>query len=89
MNGFSRYHQIQIVKEDRYKTMFITKWGYFQYAVMPFGLKNAPAVFFRVVVVVFKNFIQKFKQVYMDDCTIYGLISDHLDNLRLMLARCR
>ena len=88
-DGFSGYHQIWITKEDRHKTMFVTEWGCFQYRVMPFGLKNAPTVFSRVVIDVFKDFIQKFLQVYMDDWTIYGLIRDHLDNLQLMLERCR
>ena len=55
---------------------------------MPFGLKNALAVFSRVVVIVFKEFIQTFLHVYMDDWTIYGIISDHIDNLQLMLERC-
>ena len=81
MDGFLGYHQIRIVKEDHYKTTFVTEWGYFQYTVMLFGLKNALAVFSRVVVTVFKDFIQKLLQVYMDDWTIYGLIRDHLDNL--------
>ena len=66
MDGFSGYHQIGIAKEDRYKTMFVTEWGCFQYIVMPFGLKNSPAIFSRIVVVVFKYFIQNFLQVYMD-----------------------
>ena len=57
MDGFSRNNQIQIVKEDRYKTTFVTEWGCFQYTVMPFGLKNALAIFSRVVVAVFDNFI--------------------------------
>ena len=55
---------------------------------MPFGLKNAPAVFSQVVVAAFKDFIQKFVQVYMDDWKVYGLIKDHLENLRLMPKRC-
>ena len=46
-DGFSRYHQIQIAKEDHHKTTIVTKWGCFQYTVMPFGLKNAPVVFYR------------------------------------------
>ena len=57
-NGFPGYHQIRTAKEDCHKTTFVTKWGCFQYTVMPFGLKNAVAVFSRVVVVVFKDFIQ-------------------------------
>ena len=88
-DGFSGYHQIRITKEDFHKATFVTKWTFFQYTFMLFGLKNAPAVFSRIVVVVFKDFIQKFLQVYMDDWIVYGLIRDHLDNLRLMLERCR
>ena len=88
-DGFSRYHHIWIPKEDCHKTRFVTEWGCFQYTVMPFGLKNAPAIFSQVVVHVFKYFIQKFLQVYMDDWTIYGIIRDHIDNLPLMLERCR
>ena len=61
--------------------MFVIEWGCFQYTVMPFGLKNAPNVFSRVVVAVFKDFIQKFLQVYMDDWIVYGLVKYHLDNL--------
>ena len=80
-DGFYRYRQIRITEEDRHNTTFVIEWGCFQYTVMPFGLKNAVAVFSRVVVVVFKDFIQNFLQVYMDDWTIYGLIRDHLNNL--------
>ena len=84
-NGFSGYHHIRITKENPNKTTFITEWGCFQYTVMHFGLNNSPKVFSWVVVATFKDFIQKFLQVYMDDWTVYGLIKDHLDNLRLML----
>ena len=80
-DGFLGYHHIRIAKEDHHKTTFVTEWGHFQYIVMSFGLKNAPAVFSRVVVTIFKDFIQKFLQVYMDDWSVYGLIWDHLDNL--------
>ena len=37
----------------------------------------------------FKDFIQKFLAVYMDDWTVYGLVKDHISNLRLMLEWCR
>ena len=53
-DGFSGYHQVRIAKEDRYKTIFATKWGCYQYTVIPFGLKNVPAIFYRIVVVSFK-----------------------------------
>ena len=78
---YTRYCQIRITKEDRHKTTFVIEQGCFQYTVMPFGLKNAPTIFSRVVVAVFKYLIQNFMQVYMDDWTVYGLVKDHLENL--------
>ena len=56
---------------------------------MPFGLKNAPAIFSMVVVSVFKEFIHKYVEVYFDDWTIFGLFKKHVEALRLMLAKCR
>jgi len=56
-DGFSGYHHIKIAPKDRSKTTFVTEWGCFQYTVMPFGLKNVPAIFSHVVVVAFKEFI--------------------------------
>ena len=70
-DDFSGYHQVRIVKEDRHKTTFITEWGCYQYTVMPFGLKNAPVIFFRIVVSAFKTFIHKFLEVYFDDWTMF------------------
>jgi hypothetical protein len=55
----------------------------------PFGLKNAPVIFSRVVVVAFKDFIHKFLEVYLDDWTIFILLKDRLEALRLMLNKCR
>jgi len=54
IDGFLGYHQIKIVPEDRRKTTFTTEWGSFQYIVMPFGIKNSPTIFSRVVVAAFK-----------------------------------
>ena len=88
-DGFSGYHQIKIAPEDRSKTTFATEWGCFQYTVMPFGLKNAPAIFSRVVIAAFKEFIHKFLEVYFDDWTMFGLVKCHVASLRLMLDTCR
>ena len=88
-DGFYGYHQIRIHEVDRHKTTFAIEWGSFQYTVMPFGLKNAPAIFSRVVVEVFKEFIHKLLVVYFDDWTVFGLLKKHIELLRLMLAKCR
>jgi hypothetical protein len=88
-DGFSGYHQIKIAQEDRHKTTFATEWGSYQYTVMSFGLKNAPAIFSRVVIATFKEFIHQFLEVYLDDWTVYSLLKNHVEVLRLMLERCR
>ena len=56
---------------------------------MPFGLKNAPVIFSRIIVVAFKYFIHKFLEVYFNDWTLFWLIKDHIESLRMMLEHCR
>ena len=56
---------------------------------MPFGLKSAPAVFSRIVVKTFQEYIYKTMAVYFDYWTIYYMLKDHCKWLRLMLERYR
>jgi hypothetical protein len=56
---------------------------------MPFSLNNAPTIFSRVVVEAFKDFLQKFLEAYFDDLTIFIIMKDHIECLRLMLDKCR
>ena len=73
-DGFSGYHKVRIVQEDRHKTTFVTEWACYQYTVIPFRLKNAPTIFSRIVVFDFKDFIHKFLEVYFDDWTIFRVL---------------
>jgi hypothetical protein len=61
--------------------MFVMEWGSYQYTVMSFGLKNAPAIFSRVVIATFKEFIHQFLEVYLDDWTVYSLLKNHVELL--------
>ena len=45
MDAFLGYNQIKIAEEDQEKTAFITSQGLYCYKVMPFGLKNAGAIY--------------------------------------------
>jgi len=59
MHGLWGYHQTKIALEDHSKATSATDWIIFN-TVMTFGLKNAPAIFSRVVIAAFKEFIHKF-----------------------------
>lgn len=63
--------------------------GLYQYTVMPFGLKNAPTIFWRVVVATFKEYIHMLLEVYFNDWKIFGLLKKHVASLRLMLNTCQ
>lgn len=88
-DGFSGYHHVRIAEEDKTKTTFTTEWGSFAYHMMPFGLKNAPTVFSRIVIAAFWEYIHKFLEVYMDDWTIYSFLKKHATLLLIMFDRCR
>jgi hypothetical protein len=85
---FYGYNQVLIAKEDQEKMTFVSEFGSFAYRVMPFGLKNAPTVFSRIVVKSFQEYIYKMMVVYFNDWTIYNLLKYHIQWLRMMLERC-
>ena len=66
------YWQIPMRKGDAEKTAFRTADGHYQFTVMPFGLRNAPATFQRMMDVVFSGIKWKGLMVYMDDIVIYS-----------------
>src|SRR5256886_8338584 len=59
-----------MAEEDREKTAFITESGTYYYRVMPFGLKNAGAIYQRLVNKLFKHQIGKNIEVYIDDMLV-------------------
>jgi len=82
----SAYNLIRIKEGDEYKTAFRTKYGHYEYLVMPFGLKNAPAVFQSFINSVLRPFLEKSVILYLDDILIYSSsLEEHHKTVRSVL----
>ena len=83
MDAYSGFHQIPLWKKDQEKTAFATNQGLFCYTMMPFGLKNAPATFQRMINTVFINQIGRNVEAYIYDMIVKSMFqTDHLADLR-------
>ncbi len=78
MDGYSSYNQVTMAEEDKEKTKFISKWGVYAYNIIPFGLCNVPITFQKVMTKTFKEYLNKFMQVFLDDFNVYGSKNDNL-----------
>ena len=66
----SRYHQVRIKDEDIHKTTFRTRYGHYEFVVVPFGLTNAPTTFMCLMNNVLNKFLDIFVLVFIDDIPI-------------------
>ena len=84
------YYLVRIAKGDEWKTAFRTRWGSYEWLVMPFGLSNAPSAFQRFVNDIFADLLDVCVVVYLDDILIYSdNPEDHDRNTREVLRRLR
>ncbi|GBG83916.1 hypothetical protein CBR_g37787 [Chara braunii] len=81
---------INIRKEDHYKTAFKTRYGHFEWLVMPFALTNAPATFQAAMTTEFRHMLDRFVLIYLDDILVYNRsLDDNVEHLRTVLERLR
>ena len=72
LNLPTAYAYIYIKKGDEWKIAFRTRYGHFEYCVIPFGLTNVPATFQLVVNYIIRLFLDKFVVYYLDNILIFS-----------------
>ncbi|KAA0047446.1 pol protein [Cucumis melo var. makuwa] len=86
----SGYHQLRIKDGDVPKTAFRSRYRHYEFIVMSFGLTNAPVVFIDLMNRVFREFLDTFVIVFIDDILIYSKMeAEHEEHLCMVLQTLR
>ena len=86
----SGYHQIAVKEQDIPKTVFQTQRGQFEFLVIPFGVANAPTTFQRMMNSIFKDELDAFVLVYLDDILVFSqTLEDHIRHIKTALQKMR
>ena len=84
------YNLIRIRPGDKCKTAFRTRYGHFKYVVMPFGLRNVRAVFQHMANDVFREFLDIFVIIYLDDILVFSkTLEEHHTHVRQVFEKLR
>ncbi|KAL0556819.1 hypothetical protein IC582_005336 [Cucumis melo] len=87
---YRELNKLRIKDGDVPKTAFRSKYGHYEFIVMSFGLTNAPAVYMDLMNRVFREFLDTFVIVFIDDILIYSKTeAEHEEHLRMVLQTLR
>jgi hypothetical protein len=82
----SGYHQVRIKDEEINNIAFRTRYGHYKFTVVPFGLSNTSVVFMCLMNGVFRDYLDKFIIVFLDDIMVYSNSEEeHEKHLRMVL----
>ncbi|KAL0549529.1 hypothetical protein IC582_014014 [Cucumis melo] len=87
---YRELNKLRIKDVDVPKTAFRSRYGHYEFIVMSFGLTNALAVFMDLMNRVFREFLDTFVIVFIDDVLIYSKTeAEHEEYLRMVLQTLR
>jgi hypothetical protein len=80
---------VRVAKGDEWKTAFRTRYGLYQWKVMPFGLTGAPATFQRFINYTLREYLDDFCTAYIDNILVFssGTLEDHRKKVSKVLAK--
>ncbi len=80
------FTQLQLHEDDMEKTAFCSHRGLYQFRRMPFGLRNSPSIFQRVMQGILSPYLWIFSLVYIDDIVVYSKsYEEHIEHLDQVL----
>jgi len=86
----SAYHLVRIAEGNEWKTTFRTRYGLYEWLVMPFGLSNAPSAFQRFMNELFSDLLDMCVVIYLDNILIYSdNLSEHKKHVKEVLRHLR
>ncbi len=68
---------------------FITDWGAFTWVVMPFNVKNGLPIYQKALSKAFREYIDVFRKIFLNNLTIFNDMSTHLEKLKKCFFKCR
>jgi hypothetical protein len=83
----SGYHQVRIKEEDLIKTTFRKRYGHYEFTVVPFGLSNSPINFMCLMNGVFREYLDKFVILFLDDILVYSKSEEEHEKHLIMVLQ--
>ncbi|MBW0492235.1 hypothetical protein O181_031950 [Austropuccinia psidii MF-1] len=82
------YNLLRIKEGDEHSTAFRTKYGIYEYLVMPFGITNAPSSFQNLVNDIFVDFLDILAVAYLHDIMVFSSSEkEHVKHVACVLRR--
>ena len=82
------FNEVRMKEGHKRKTAFLTRYGLYEYTVMPFGLCNAPATFQAFINEVLREYLDVFCTAYLDDILVYSdTEEEHVNHVGKVLAK--